>query len=136
MSKYLIDTSIWVDLYEDRKGLQGEPHGEHAFHLLTRILTLKHTVVVTDFLIRELETRYSLPEINGMFAWFPVTPIASTQEQLDAAELVSAQRNLPRGDCLYAVIARDHKLILVTRDRHFLQLWDFARAFRPEEICL
>ena len=31
--KYLIDTSILVDLYEDRRGYQYEPLGDFAFKL-------------------------------------------------------------------------------------------------------
>jgi len=36
-------------------------------------------------------------------------------------------RNVPRGDALHAIIARDHKLILITRDNHFKKLEDISK---------
>ena len=68
--EYIIDTSIWVDLYEDRKGYNNEPLGDYALNLLIRIKAKENAIVLTDFLIKELETIYSVAEINGMFKPF------------------------------------------------------------------
>ena len=35
--RYFIDTSIWMDFYEDRAGFKGEPLGDYAFKLLSKI---------------------------------------------------------------------------------------------------
>ncbi len=37
MVKYYLDTCIWIDFFEDRKGAKGEPFGEFASRLLTKI---------------------------------------------------------------------------------------------------
>ena len=58
--KYYIDTSIWIDLYEDRKGYQDEPLGEYALKLLSFIKANKADLFISDMLIRELEGYYSL----------------------------------------------------------------------------
>ena len=68
--EYIIDTSIWVDLYEDRKGYNNEPLGDYAFKLLVKIKAKESAIVLTDFLIKELETLYSVAEINEIFKPF------------------------------------------------------------------
>ena len=134
--KYLIDTSIWVDLYEDRKGYNGEPLGDFALKLLSLIKAKEYKIVITDFLIRELEMNYSMGEIRGMMKLFEkiLEKVAATTEQREEAKRIAEERNLPKGDALYAIIARDNNLILVTRDRHFKQLNDISEHHKPEDI--
>jgi hypothetical protein len=64
--QYLIDTSIWVDLYENRTGYNGEPLGDYAFKLLGLIKTNRDKIIITDFIIKELEANYSIEQIKGM----------------------------------------------------------------------
>ncbi len=134
--KFLIDTAIWIDLYEDRVGYQNEPLGDYALKLLARIQAAKETIVLTDFLMRELESRYSLAQINGMFKPFGtlVQRVMVNPSQMQEAKKVSIERNVPRGDALHAIIARDEGCILITRDNHFSKLMDLSPFFRPEDL--
>jgi len=134
--KYLIDTSIWVDLYEDRKGYRNEPLGDFAFTLLAWIKVQKHRIVITDFLIRELEVLYSMEEIKGLFKPFEdiIDKVVSTSKQRAEAKRIAVKRNIPPGDALYAIIARDHDLILITRDNHFKELKDISPHLKPEDV--
>jgi len=134
--KYLIDTSIWIDLYEDRKGFNGEPLGDYALKLLSIIKSEEQIVVLTDLLLRELEMNYSLAEIKGMFKPFEniTEKIIATKEEREEAKKVGTKRNLPPGDALHAIIARDNKLLLITRDKHFKQLEDVSKHYKPEDI--
>lgn len=134
--KYLIDTSIWVDLYEDRKGFKNEPLGDYALNLLVIIKARGNKIIVTDILIRELETNYSIEEINGMFKPFEnqTEKIISTKEQREEAKKIALEKNIPPGDALHAIIARDNSLILITRDRHFKQIEDISLHYKPEDI--
>ena len=86
--KYLIDTSIWVDLYEDRKGYQNEPLGDFAFKLFSIIKAKQNKIVITDLTIRELETNYSIEEINGMMKPFEdvLEKIIASKKQRDEAK--------------------------------------------------
>jgi predicted nucleic acid-binding protein len=85
--------------------------------------------------MKELETIYSLAEINGMFKIFQNSiKIIATSEQRAEAKKVAIQRSVPPGDALHAIMARDNKLILITRDRHFKQLKDISKHYKPEEI--
>ena len=134
--EYIIDTSIWVDLYEDRKGYNNEPLGDYAFKLLVKIKANEKVIVLTDFLIKELETLYSVAEINGMFKPFEkiTEKIIATEKQREEAKKISKERGVPAGDALHAIVARDNDLILVTRDRHFRKLEDISKHYKPEEL--
>ena len=50
------------------------------------------------------------------------------------AKKIAKERNLPSGDALHSIIARDNDLILVTRDNHFKELTDISKYYKPEEI--
>src|SRR3989338_1034155 len=134
--KYLIDTSIWVDLYEDRKGYQNEPLGDFAFKLFSIIKAKQNKIVITDLTIRELETNYSIEEINGMMKPFEdvLEKIIASKKQRDEAKKQAEKRNVPRGDALHAILARDNRFILVSRDKHFRELTDISEHHKPEEI--
>jgi predicted nucleic acid-binding protein len=134
--KYYIDTSIWMDLLEDRKGYNNEPLGDYALKLFSLIKAKKSTLILSDILIRELEGYYSLEEINGMMLPFQkiIEKIIATKEQRVEARKIAEERNLPPGDCLHAILARDNDFILITRDKDFKLLEDITSHYKPEEI--
>ena len=134
--KFYIDTSIWIDIYEDRKGYNQEPLGDFALRLFSLIKAKEHKLIITDILIKELECYYSREEINGMMKPFEaiIEKIISTAEQRQKARQIAERRNLPLGDVLHALIACDHKLILVTRDNDFRKLEDICPHFKPEDF--
>lgn len=136
IEKYYIDTSIWMDLYEDRKGYDNEPLGDYALKLFSLIKAKNKILVITDLLIRELEMNYSLAEINGMINPFKeiIEKIIATKEQREEAYKIAKERNVPPGDVLHAIIARDNKLILITRDKDFRKLNDISKHHKPEEL--
>ena len=131
--RYLIDTSIWIDLYENRKGFHGELLGDYALKLLSRILSDKDIIIITDFLIDELEMKLSLPEIRGMLKPFEtlIEKRLANALQDTEAQKIAMLRNIPEGDALHAVMARDSNSILISRDRHFRQLEDIAPHYKP-----
>ena len=55
IKKYYLDTPIWMDIYEDRKGFRDEPLGDFALRLISMLLARKDTLVLSDLLIKELE---------------------------------------------------------------------------------
>ncbi|MBI2672182.1 hypothetical protein HYX16_04575 [Candidatus Woesearchaeota archaeon] len=50
--KYYLDTSIWMDIYEDRKGFDNEPLGDFAWRLLAFIKAKKYKIIITDLVIK------------------------------------------------------------------------------------
>ena len=136
MVKFYVDTSIWIDLYEDRQGYRGEPIGDFALKLFSMIKAKKETLVITDLLIRELEMNYSMEKINSMMNPFEevIEKIIVKREQRDEAKRIAEERDIPPGDVLHAIIARDHNLVFITRDKHFRKLEDISKHYKPEEI--
>lgn len=136
VEKYYVDTSIWIDLLEDRKGYNDEPLGSYALKLFALIKAKNHKMIVSDILIRELESNYSVEQINGMVLPFRkvMEKVFVTREQRDEAKKIAEERNLPPGDVLHAIVARDNNLIVITRDKHFKELEDITKHYKPEEI--
>ena len=132
MERFLFDTAIWIDIYEDRKGFNNEPLGKPALELLLKA----ERFVIANFTIRELETKLSLEQINGMFKlWeYKMDKILATEKQEKEAKEISFTRNVPSGDALHAIIARDHDLILIARDKHFKLLKDISPHYKPEDL--
>lgn len=125
-----------MDIYEDRKGRNGEPIGDYALKLFSIIKAKGYVLVISDLLVRELEGYYSLAEVNGMMKPFEklIEKVIATREQRDEAKLLAKERFVPPGDALHAIIARDNKLTLVTRDSDFRNLEDVSKHYKPEDI--
>jgi len=134
--RFYIDTSIWVDVYEDRTGHCGEPLGEFGTVLLSKILAEKSRIVVTDILLAELHVKFSDSQIKGIFSLFEklIEPVKSSKDQHEEALRLASERDVPKGDAFHAILARDSDSILVTRDRHFKKLSDISRPFKPEDL--
>ncbi len=135
--KYYVDTSIWIDVYEDRKGYGEEPLGNYALKFLAVLKAKGERLVISDILITELECFYSIAEIKGMMKPFEsiIEKVISTKIQRKEAKRIAHERNIPEGDVLHAILARDHKIILITRDNDFRKLKDIIPYYdKPEEL--
>mgnify|MGYP001578310187 CR=1 FL=1 len=134
--RYYLDSSIWMDLYEDRKGYNNEPLGDYAWRLLSLIRAKKARIIITDLLIKELGGYYSPEQINGMMVLFEklLDRIIIQNEEYEEGYKISSIRNIPLGDAIHAIVARNYNLILITRDKHFIRLKDISAFLRPEEI--
>lgn len=136
--KFYLDTSIWIDLYEDRKGFNNEPLGDYAWALFSYIMKNNYKIAVSDIVLRELLKKYSMQAINGMMKPFEkiIIKVFSSHEEVAEAEVISRQTLVPKLDALHAVIARDNSLILITRDNHFWKLDNIIRHYKPEDIVI
>ncbi|MBI4140999.1 PIN domain-containing protein [Candidatus Woesearchaeota archaeon] len=135
--KYYVDTSIWIDVYEDRKGYSGEPLGSYALKFLAVLKAKGECLVISDILITELECFYSIAEIKGMMKPFEeiIEKVMSTKIQREETKIIAHERNIPKGDALHAILVRDNKLILITRDNDFRKLKDVVpEYYKPEEL--
>ena len=134
--RYYLDTSIWMDLYEDRIGFNNEPLGDFAWKLFALIKVKGHKIMISDLLLAELKVNYSDEQIKGMMKPFEdmIEKVIAKRAQRDEAENISDLKNIPKGDILHAIIARDNNLILITRDNHFKGLADISLFYRPEDL--
>jgi predicted nucleic acid-binding protein len=134
--RYYLDTSIWIDIYEDRVGFNGEPLGEFGFQLLLMIKENKEKIVISDIVYSELKQHYSLECIKGMFLPFEecIIIVNSTTKQKNDAKQLGQKLCVPYPDALHAFLARDNNLVLITRDRHFQKLDGITKHKKPEDI--
>ena len=136
MKFYYLDTSIWLDFIEKRD----EPHlpkGKYSKELIEKIIKENNKIVYSDIIKNELlKLGYSKYEIEIIFNSFHRFSIytTATKKQYNRSKDLSKKRSIPLFDALHALIARDSKSIMVTRDNHFLELQDIIVSKRPEEI--
>jgi len=63
-----------------------------------------------------------------------IRQFVESADKTGRAKDISLKRNLPKGDVLHALIARDNKAILVTLDKHFKKLLDIVESKRPQDL--
>lgn len=135
--KYYFDTSIWLDLFENRDE-EHLPKGKYAWELMKKIIVEDAVIVYSDFIITELIEGYGYPPYKAEALFQPFQRIIffvySTEKQNTKAQDLSAKRKIPFGDALHAFIARDCQAQLVTRDKDFQKLIDIILTKKPEEL--
>lgn len=124
-----------MDYYEDRTD-PSKDLGGFAFKLLCKLLASKSKIVVSTFLQRELEVAYSLDSIRGLTLPFEklMEKVDVSDSQREEAKKISEERNIPKGDVIHALLARENNAIMVSRDKHFQLLKDICEVMKPEEI--
>ena len=134
--RYYLDTSIWLDFFEERDELTF-PKTTLAHKLLNKIVNNNDQIVVSDVVLFELGfLGYAQEEIKQLFQ--PLKSITifleATEKQVGKAKDLAAKRNVPKGDALHTLISRDNKAILVSCDKDFQKLLDIAKPKSPREI--
>jgi predicted nucleic acid-binding protein len=112
--KYYFDTCIWIDYFNERDA--------YVVDVVFKILS-NYTILVSELVFAELNKHVDNLSLLG-FKNIILVEIFDTQRKLATA--ICEARNIPFGDALHAIIARDNNAILITRDKHFLKLRDIA----------
>ena|SRR3989338_2161117 len=133
--KYYIDTAIWRDLHENRKD-KSKNLGELAFESFKKIRTNKEKIIYSDFVVEELSHAYDKQTIDKLFkgASELLEKAEINETQLKEAADLSKELNIPLGDAIHGVLAKDISAIMVTRDRHFKKLKDKITIKKPEDL--
>ena len=136
--KYYFDTCIWRDHYENRYAFSGKPLGEYATKLFMHIIKNKDILLFSEFIVRELRNDFDEKEINDMLNVLFMTGILKSvevsEDNYKEAKKIGSERNLPPGDALHAILARNNKAILVSQDEHHQKLKDIVEVKKPEQI--
>ncbi|MFH1055167.1 MAG: type II toxin-antitoxin system VapC family toxin [Candidatus Altiarchaeota archaeon] len=136
--RYYVDTNVWRDFLESRED-NLRPLGEYAFQFLKHAMLSKERILYSDFVVEELMVEHSAKDIEKL-CFEPIKDagllerVELTRIQIDEAVRIARQRNVPRGDALHAVLARDNQAVCVTRDKHFELLKDIVESKMPEEL--
>lgn len=140
MQKILLDTNIYLDFYLDRKdGIK--PLGEFAFNLIKRTISCEFEIILLKEIFFELKTVLGIKDANLENIIFnelrrknKIANICSNEKQEKDCLLLSNQFNIPKTDALIAIMARDEKALIISRDKHFDLLKHIANYVTPEEL--
>jgi len=136
MVNYYFDTSIWIDLFEDRNE-PNRPKADFAKRLINKIIKEDHKIIYSNLIIEELKDfGYTFYEIKELFKRFQgiSIKIGYARRQFGKAKDLAKKRKIPLVDALHAIIARDFRAILITRDHHFKELRNIILTKAPEDI--
>ena len=136
MVNFYLDTSIWLDLFENRNE-PNFPKCENAKKLIAKIIQDNNRIIVSNNNFFELITLgYTKYEIKLSLNQFGRTIyyVWSTGKQFRKAKDLALKRNVPKRDALHALIARDNKAILITLDTHFQNLIDIVKIKQPRDF--
>lgn len=135
--RYYLDTGIWRDYFENRSD-RFRPLGEWAFTFIKKVIQNKDLILYSDFVITELRVSYSDKQIKNIFEIASelglLLKVDISKPQVKAAAKLAKERVVAFGDALHAILARDNKAIMVTRDKHFYNLKDIVDIKKPEEL--
>ena len=135
--RYYLDTSIWRDYYENRSD-SSKQLGRLALQFLLKIIKEDNLILYSDLVVQELMIKYSKEEISNILSIIYnlnlLVKISISKEQAKEAADLCRKRNVPFADVLHAILARDNRAVMVTRDRHFQRLIDIADIKKPEDL--
>jgi predicted nucleic acid-binding protein len=119
--KYYIDTCIWIDYIEGRTNT----------NIFVDCIQNSNTIILSNILLKELSRYLDYEQVNMLLSLLKASNIIeeiiiTKDEELEALK-ISTQRNIPFGDALHAILARNTNATLLTRDKHFLLLRDICK---------
>lgn len=134
---YYFDTQIWIDHYLKR-GLSGI-YGEQALKLILKIIAEDSKVIFSNFNEKEMkDIGLSEIEINSLLSMIKpdhIKRVSVTKFQFEEARRLAKQRDVPLGDTIHAILARDHGVALISRDeKDFRKLKDITDFREPKDL--
>ncbi|MDO8647134.1 MAG: hypothetical protein Q7R70_01830 [Candidatus Diapherotrites archaeon] len=134
--RFYLDTAIWRDYFEDRKDCI-RPLGEFAFQFLRNCEKQGCMALYSSLVVQELKTDYSQERISEVFTAFNriLVEVQISGAQVSEARKISTNvKETHLKDALHAILARDNKAVMITRDRHFEVLSNIVEVAKPEDI--
>ena len=135
IKKYYLDSCIWIDYFENRSD-KFRPLGDWALRLINKIIKEDDLFIFSDHILKELEGNYSKENLSKLFEIVPkqlILKIETNKNQAKEAFKLKTKLNIPFGDALHAILARDNQAILISRDKHFYE-FDFVDVKKPEDL--
>ena len=136
-NKYLIDTCIWRDYYENRSD-KFRPLGDWALAFLNKAMEECSIIIYSNFIIKELRNDYTEEEIENILNIVKEYPLLKRinveNKHIKQASILSRKRGIPFGDAIQVIVARDLNATVITRDNHFEKVQDVATSKKPEEL--
>ena len=133
MTKYYVDTCIWIDCYENRSD-NLRPLGEFAFNFFLR-LEDEDIVYYSKLTLRELRKKYSDTIILSIFdvAKDNLVFLDTFEEDITNSKRLLSSGLVHDSDAIHIALSRRVGALLITRDKEIL-FSGLVKAFRPEEL--
>lgn len=117
------------------------PLGEFAFQFVKRALDCKYFVVVCFEAVEEISSVLGVSEdivlkkvLGSLVKKRKLELVYPSPLLKGKALVISGQLNVPFNDALFAVVAAERNVLIVTRDNHFSVLAHVAESVKPEEL--
>jgi len=137
MQKYYVDTNIWRDYYKDRKDSL-KPLGEFAFKFFKKCKEKNSVILYSDLTLSELNAYYPKERtkilIELVASFCKMNKVGISRKQGKEARSLALKFSVHSADILHAILARDSKAVLISRDKHFKKLKCIVELVCPEEI--
>jgi predicted nucleic acid-binding protein len=134
-NKYYIDTCIWIDYLQNRSD-RYRPLGDWALMFLKKVIGQEDMILYSKLVEKEL-CKADLLEKFNQIEFIPkrlLEKVWITDENIRNGFLISKKLELPPNDVIHALTAKDNNAVLVTRDKHFLELLKFVSVEKPENL--
>lgn len=131
----IIDTNIILDFL-----LSSKNNLKSAKDFFKATLSCKHTIFLCEPVMFELKAHGFDKDAEELIFQLMRTKnkikfIEETNEDLNQAKNIIRNSNLPFNDVLISILAKKANAIVVTRDKHFLELQQIVDSFKPEDLC-
>ncbi|MFA6268817.1 MAG: PIN domain-containing protein [archaeon] len=134
--RFYLDTAIWRDYFEDRHD-NLRPLREFAFGFLKNCEKHNCEILYSPLVKRELLAHYSEERVQQVFSSFlgMLREVKVCSEHLNEAKRIRQNvSDSHTADIIHAVLARDNRATLITRDKHFEGLIGIVQVLKPEEV--
>lgn len=133
--RFYFDTSIWLDFLEDRNE-PNFPKSDWANELIKKIKIKGDEIIFSDINMIELvRAGYSEFKIDDVLNKLEnIARVESTEKEIGMSKDLAFKRNVPKGDALHALIARNNRAILITFDHDFQRLLDIIKPHRTNDL--
>ncbi len=137
MKKYYVDTAIWRDLHENRTD-KFRPLGEWAFMMFRKIRENQDIVLYSEIIVEELSKDFDDKIIKNIFSIMSdeglLRKVEINKNKIQDALKLKNKLEIPFGDAIHAILARDNGAILITRDHDFEKVQDIVEIKKPEDL--
>jgi predicted nucleic acid-binding protein len=135
--KFYVDTCVWLDYLQERKGFNDEDLGGFASVFFKEVILKKHFIVVSKHLVYELSKFYN--EVIDLFKILEKLKILIVvdvlREDILFAKNLSLERNVSCADSLHAILANKENAVLVTQNiKDFIKFKDFLIFKKPQNV--
>jgi predicted nucleic acid-binding protein len=136
--KVLVDSNIFLDLYFNRNdGIK--PLGEFAFNFFKETISCKYSIILINAVLHELKEKLEIDEeklfetiLKELKNANKIEVIVPEKNELNEARKISKEENVPKTDCLLAVMSKKLNAPIISRDFHLRELE--TETFLPEEL--